>query len=51
MKLVGVIIRNGAGILLFIFWIVEGVFPTLYFIIWGMGLIGFWIEAASSKDD
>jgi len=30
------------GIVIFpaIFWFVEGVFPSLYFIVWGVGIVG-----------
>lgn len=40
------------GIVIFpiIFWIVEGVFPTTYFIIWGIGILGLIITGASSSD-
>jgi len=34
-----------------IFWIVEGVFPTFYFIVWGIGIAGVVIGGVSSKDD
>lgn len=33
-----------------IFWIVEGVFPVFYFIIWGIGIIGMIIGGLSSSD-
>jgi hypothetical protein len=33
-----------------VFWIVEGVFPTFYFILWGVGLVGLFITGISSKD-
>lgn len=40
------------GIVIFpiIFWIVEGVFPITYFIIWGIGILGLIITGASSSD-
>ena len=33
-----------------IYWIVEGVFPVMYFAIWGLGLVGMLIFGLSSKD-
>ncbi len=40
------------GVVIFpiIFWLVEGVFPTLYFILWGIGIVGLIIAGVSSKD-
>ena len=34
------ILSPGLVIFPIIFWIVEGVFPTTYFIIWGIGIAG-----------
>ena len=34
-----------------IFWIVEKVFPTFYFIVWGIGVAGLIITAISSGDN
>lgn len=30
------------GLVIFpaIFWVVEGIFPTFYFIVWGIGIVG-----------
>lgn len=41
------------GLVIFplVFWIVEGVFPTFYFVIWGIGIAGLVIAGVSSKDD
>ncbi len=81
-KIIGMILWIGAGILMFIFWlmamskwlgflgtilafilapglvifpivfwIVEVVFPTFYFIVWGIGIVGMIIGGASMKDD
>ena len=40
------------GLVIFpaVFWIVEGVFPALYFMIWGLGVVGLIIAGISSKD-
>lgn len=81
-KIIGMILWIGAGILMFIFWlmamsswlgffgtilafvlapglvifplvfwIVEGVFPTFYFIVWGIGMVGLIIAGVSSTND
>ena len=41
------------GLVIFpiIFWIVEGVFPTFYFLVWGIGIVGLIIAGISSRDD
>ena len=40
------------GLVIFplIFWFVEGVFPTFYFIVWGIGIVGLIIAGVSSRD-
>ncbi len=40
------------GLVIFplIFWIVEGVFPLLYFLIWTIGIIGMFITGISARD-
>ena len=37
------------GLVIFpiVFWIVEGVFPTTYFFIWGFGILGAFIAGVS----
>ncbi|MGI6348271.1 MAG: hypothetical protein ACOXZ1_03725 [Patescibacteria group bacterium] len=37
------------GIVVFsiVFWIIEGVFPSFYFIVWGIGIIGMVIAGLS----
>lgn len=41
------------GLVLFpiIFWIVEGVFPLFYFIVWGVGIVGAIIGGLSSENN
>lgn len=41
------------GVVVFpaVFWIVEKTFPTFYFILWGIGIVGVIIAAISSKDE
>jgi len=41
------------GIVIFpvVFWIVEGVFPAFYFIVWGIGIVGLIIAGISSSDE
>lgn len=43
------VLAPGLVIFPLIFWIVEGVFPVFYFIIWGIGLIGMIIAGVSSE--
>lgn len=45
------ILAPGVVIFPIVFWIVEGVFPTLYFILWGIGLVGGLIAGISAKDE
>lgn len=42
------VLTPGLVIFPIIFWIVEGVFPALYFILWGIGWIGLIIVGVSS---
>jgi len=41
------------GIVIFpiIFWIVEKVFPTFYFMMWGIGLVGMIIAGLSARSE
>ncbi|MCH8305266.1 MAG: hypothetical protein IIB94_09090 [Candidatus Marinimicrobia bacterium] len=34
------ILSPGLVIFPVIFWVVEGIFPTFYFIVWGIGIVG-----------
>ena len=45
------VLAPGLVIFPIVFWIVEGVFPTFYFIVWGIGIVGLIIAGVSSKDD
>lgn len=45
------VLAPGLVIFPIVFWIVEGVFPTFYFIVWGIGIVGLVIAGVSSKDD
>jgi hypothetical protein len=49
--ILAIIIAPGAIIFPAAYWIIEGVFPTLYFALWGIGLLGLFIGGISSKDD
>jgi len=44
------ILTPGFVIFPIIFWIVEGVFPAFYFIVWGIGIVGLIIAGVSSED-
>ena len=45
------ILTPGLVIFPLVFWIVEGVFPTFYFMVWGIGIVGLIIAGISSKDE
>jgi len=45
------LLAPGAVIFPAIFWIVEGVFPSFYFIVWGIGIVGIVIAGLSSSGD
>ena len=45
------VLAPGLVIFPIVFWIVEGVFPTFYFIVWGIGIVGMIIGGVSMKDD
>ena len=45
------VLAPGLVIFPIVFWIVEGVFPTFYFFVWGTGIVGLIIGSLSSKDD
>ena len=42
------VLTPGLVIFPIIFWIVEGVFPAFYFIVWGIGIVGLIITGLSS---
>jgi len=42
------VLSPGLVIFPIIFWIVEGVFPSFYFIVWGIGIVGLIIASVSS---
>lgn len=47
---IGIVFTPGAVIFPFIYWWVEGAFPTLYFALWGIGLVGMVMASARSGD-
>jgi len=49
--ILAIIVAPGLVIFPIIFWIVEGVFPTLYFIVWGVGIVGLIIGVLSSSNE
>ncbi len=50
-SILAIIIAPGLVIFPIIFWVVEGVFPAFYFIIWGIGIIGIIIAMLSSANE
>lgn len=49
-SLIAVVVAPGLVVFPIVFWIVEGIFPLNYFIIWGVGVIGLIIAGVSSED-
>ena len=41
------VLAPGLVIFPIVFWIVEGVFPAFYFIVWGVGIVGLIIAGVS----
>lgn len=46
--ILGLLLAPGLVIFPIVFWIVEGVFPTVYFVMWGIGIVGLIITGLSS---
>jgi len=42
-----IILCPGLVIFPIVFWIVEGIFPTTYFLMWGLGILGIIIAGVS----
>jgi hypothetical protein len=34
-----------------LYWMIEGVFPTMYFVIWGISLFGLWLSYIGIRAD
>jgi hypothetical protein len=49
--ILAIILTPGLVIFPIVFWIVEGVFPAFYFIVWGVGIVGLIIAGLSSGDE
>ena len=49
--ILAIVIAPGLVVFPIIFWIVEGVFPAFYFIMWGIGIVGLIIFAISGGDE
>jgi len=45
------VVAPGLVIFPIIFWIVEGVFPAFYFIVWGVGIVGLIIAGVSGAGE
>jgi len=50
-KILAIIFSPGVVIFPVVFWIVEGVFPSFYFIVWGVGIVGIIIAGISSNSE
>ena len=49
--ILAIIFCPGLVIFPIVFWIVEGVFPIMYFLIWGLGMLGMIIAFVSGAGD
>lgn len=49
--ILAIVLSPGLVIFPIVFWIVEGVFPAFYFIVWGVGIVGLIIGGLSSSND
>ncbi len=49
--ILAIILTPGFVIFPIVFWIVEGVFPAFYFIVWGVGIVGLIIGGLSSGNE
>lgn len=45
----GFILAPGVVVFPLLYWFKEGVFPVMYFIIWGIGVVGLFISRDSSE--
>jgi len=46
---IAIFVSPGVVVFPFVFWIIEGIFPTTYFILWGVGIIGMILAVWSAK--
>jgi len=46
----GIILSPGIVIFPLVYWVIEGVFPALYFVIWAVGWLGLLLRALGSRD-
>ncbi|MDP3792208.1 MAG: hypothetical protein Q8Q89_00565 [bacterium] len=46
----GFILVPGVVVFPLLYWFKEGIFPIMYFIIWGIGVVGLLIASTSSKE-
>ena len=49
--LLGIILSPGLVVFPFVYWIVEGIFPINYFIIWGIGIVGLIVASISETSN
>ena len=50
-SILAIILTPGLVIFPIVFWIVEGIFPSFYFIVWGVGIVGLIIACLSSASE
>lgn len=49
--ILAILISPGVFIFPFVFWIVEGVFPTTYFVLWGISILGMIIKSFGGEEN
>ena len=49
--ILAILITPGFVVFPIVFWIVEGVFPAFYFIMWGIGIVGMFIAGISARSE
>ncbi len=46
-----IILTPGVVVFPLLYWMIEGVFPTMYFVIWGISLFGLWLSYIGIRAD
>jgi hypothetical protein len=49
-SLIAIVISPGLIVFPIVFWIVEGIFPVVYFAIWGLGILGLIVAGIASPN-
>jgi len=49
-SILAIVLAPGIVIFPFLFWLLEGIFPVFYFVMWGTGIVGVVIATLSGGD-